>query len=81
MRWQTIRRMKRLASASLATSQGAPVARSLTAKTQTLRSTLQAEQEQEARIRTAKITFPLVAMGIVFMALGLYPALASISGG
>lgn len=69
------------ASASLATSQGAPVARSLTAKTQTLRSTLQAEQEQEARIRTAKITFPLVAMGIVFMALGLYPALASIRGG
>jgi tight adherence protein C len=66
------------ASASLATSQGAPVARSLVAKTESLRSALQAEQEQDARVRTGKITFPLVAMGIVFMVLGLYPALVSI---
>ena len=66
------------ASASLATSQGAPVARSLVAKTESLRSALQAEQEQDARVRTGKITFPLVAMGIVFIILGLYPALASI---
>jgi Flp pilus assembly protein TadB len=66
------------ASASLATSQGAPVARSLAAKTETLRATLQAEQEQEARVRTSKITFPLVAMGLVFIAMGLYPALMTI---
>jgi tight adherence protein C len=66
------------ASASLATSQGAPVARSLVAKTESLRSSLQAEQEQDARVRTGKITFPLVAMGIVFIILGLYPALVSI---
>jgi len=66
------------ASASLATSQGAPVARSLVAKTESLRSALQAEQEQDARVRTGKITFPLVAMGIVFIVLGLYPALVSI---
>ncbi len=66
------------ASASLATSQGAPVARSLVAKTESLRAALQAEQEQDARVRTGKITFPLVAMGIVFIILGLYPALVSI---
>jgi tight adherence protein C len=66
------------ASASLATSQGAPVARSLIAKTESLRAALQAEQEQDARVRTGKITFPLVGMGIVFIILGLYPALASI---
>jgi len=66
------------ANASLATSQGAPVGRSLRAKTQSLRAGLQAEQEQDARIRTGKITFPLVAMGIVFMIMGLYPAVASI---
>jgi tight adherence protein C len=66
------------ASASLATSQGAPVARSLTAKTESLRSALQAEQEADARVRTGKITFPLVAMGLVFIVLGLYPALVTI---
>jgi Flp pilus assembly protein TadB len=66
------------ASASLATSQGAPVARSLAAKTESLRAALQAEQEQDARVRTGKITFPLVAMGIVFIVIGLYPALVSI---
>ena len=66
------------ASASLATSQGAPVARSLVAKTESLRAALQAEQEQDARVRTGKITFPLVAMGLVFIILGLYPALVSI---
>lgn len=66
------------ASASLATSQGAPVARSLAAKTDSLRAALQAEQEQDARVRTGKITFPLVAMGVVFIIAGLYPALVSI---
>ena len=69
------------ASASLATSQGAPVSRSLVAKTETLRSTLQAEAEQEARMRTSRITMPLVAMGLVFIAIGLYPALSSIHQG
>lgn len=69
------------ASASLATSQGAPVARSLAAKTETLRASLQADAETDARLRTSKITFPLVAMGLVFMVIGLYPALSSIQQG
>jgi len=69
------------ASASLATSQGAAVSRSLAAKTETLRAALQTEAEQEARLRTGRIAFPLVAMGLVFMIIGLYPALSSIHQG
>lgn len=69
------------ASASLATSQGAAVSRSLAAKTETLRAALQTEAEQEARLRTGRIAFPLVAMGLVFMVIGLYPALSSIHQG
>ena len=63
-------------TASLATSRGAPVARSLTAKCATLRSSLSAEEEQAARVRSGKLTFPLVGMGLVFMAVAIYPALA-----
>ena len=66
------------ASASLATSQGAAVSRSLAAKTETLRATLQTEAEQEARLRTGRIAVPLVAMGLLFMVIGLYPALTTI---
>lgn len=68
-------------SASLATSQGAPVSRSLAAKTETLRAALQADAETDARLRTSRITFPLIAMGLVFMAIGMYPALTSINQG
>lgn len=63
------------ASASLATSAGAPVAKSLAAKCATLRSALSAEQEADARVRTGKITIPLVGMSLLIMAAVVYPAL------
>jgi tight adherence protein C len=63
------------ASASLAASAGAPVAKSLAAKCATLRSTLSAEQEADARVRTGKITIPLVGMSLLIMAAIVYPAL------
>jgi len=63
------------ATATLSAAEGAPVARSLAAKCATLRSTLAAEQEAEARVRTDKVTPPLVAMALLFMALIIYPAL------
>lgn len=64
------------ATASLSAAEGAPVARSLAAKCSTLRSTLAAEQEAAARVRNDKVTPPLVAMALLFMALIIYPALA-----
>lgn len=63
------------ASASLATGSGAPVARSLAAKCATLRSALASEQEADARVRTGKITVPLVGMSLLIMAAVIYPAL------
>ena len=42
----------------------------------TLRSTLAAEQEAEARLRTSRLTAPIVGMALVFMALVIYPALS-----
>ena len=63
------------ASASLAASAGAPVAKSLAAKCATLRGALSAEQETDARVRTGKITIPLVGMSILIMAAVVYPAL------
>ena len=63
------------ASASLAASAGAPVAKSLAAKCATLRGALSAEQETDARVRTGKITVPLVGMSILIMAAVVYPAL------
>ncbi len=63
------------ATATLSASEGAPVARSLAAKCATLRSTLAAEQEADARVRNDKVTPPLVAMALLFMALIIYPAL------
>jgi hypothetical protein len=63
------------ASASLGTGSGAPVARSLAAKCATLRSTLASEQEADARLRTGKITVPLVGMSLLIMAAVVYPAL------
>jgi tight adherence protein C len=63
------------ASASLAASAGAPVAKSLAAKCATLRSALSSEQESDARVRTGKITVPLVGMSLLIMAAVVYPAL------
>lgn len=63
------------ATATLSAAEGAPVARSLTAKCSTLRSTLAAEQEAAARVRNDKVTPPLVGMALLFMALIIYPAL------
>jgi tight adherence protein C len=63
------------ATATLSATEGAPVARSLSAKCSTLRSTLAAEQEAAARVRNDKVTPPLVGMALLFMALIIYPAL------
>jgi len=63
------------ATTTLSAAEGAPVARSLAAKCSTLRSTLAAEQEADARVRNDKVTPPLVAMALLFMALIIYPAL------
>jgi len=64
------------ASIELADSDGAPVARSLAAKCATLRSTLASEHELEARLRTSRLTAPIVGMSLVFMVLVIYPAMA-----
>ena len=63
------------ASASLAASAGAPVAKSLSAKCASLRAALSSEQEADARVRTGKITVPLVGMSLLIMAAVVYPAL------
>ena len=64
------------ATATLSATEGAPVARSLSAKCSTLRSTLAAEQEAAAHVRrNDKVTPPLVGMALLFMALIIYPAL------
>ncbi|MEY2581681.1 MAG: hypothetical protein QOE09_1530 [Ilumatobacteraceae bacterium] len=63
------------ASAALAASAGAPVAKSLAAKCATLRGALSAEQETDARVRTGNITVPLVGMSLLIMAAVVYPAL------
>ena len=63
------------AAAQLSAAEGAPVARTLTAKCSTLRSTLAAEEEANARVRNDKVTPPLVGMAVLFMALIIYPAL------
>lgn len=63
------------ATAALSAAEGAPVARTLAAKCATLRSALSAEQESEARLRTSRLTTPIVGMALIFMALVMYPAL------
>lgn len=60
---------------ALSAAEGAPVARTLAAKCSTLRSTIAADQEARARVRTDKVTPPLVGMALLFMALIIYPAL------
>lgn len=64
------------ATASLSASEGAPVARTLAAKCATLRATLATEQETEARLRTSRLTTPIVGMALLFMGLVIYPALS-----
>jgi tight adherence protein C len=64
------------ATAALSAAEGAPVARSLAAKCATLRSALATEQESEARLRTSRLTTPIVGMSLIFMALVIYPALS-----
>jgi Flp pilus assembly protein TadB len=64
------------ATAALSAAEGAPVARTLAAKCATLRSALSAEQESEARLRTSRLTAPIVGMALIFMGLVIYPALS-----
>ena len=63
------------ATAALSAAEGAPVARTLSAKCATLRGALSTEQESEARLRTSRLTGPIVGMALIFMALVMYPAL------
>ena len=63
-------------TAALSAAEGAPVARTLSAKCATLRSALATEQESEARLRTSRLTTPIVGMALIFMALVIYPALS-----
>jgi Flp pilus assembly protein TadB len=64
------------ATAALSAAEGAPVARTLAAKCATLRSALASEQESEARLRTSRLTTPIVGMALIFMSLVIYPALS-----
>lgn len=64
------------ATAALSAAEGAPVARTLAAKCATLRSALATEQESEARLRTSRLTSPIVGMALIFMSLVIYPALS-----
>lgn len=64
------------ATAALSASEGAPVARTLAAKCATLRGALASEQETEARLRTSRLTTPIVGMALLFMGLVIYPALS-----
>ena len=63
------------ATAALSAAEGAPVARTLAAKCATMRAALSSEQETEARLRTSRLTTPIVGMALIFMALVMYPAL------
>ncbi len=64
------------ATAALSATEGAPVARTLAAKCATLRTALATEQESEARLRTSRLTTPIVGMALIFMGLVIYPALS-----
>lgn len=63
-------------AAALSAAEGSPVAKTLSAKCATLRSTLAADDEARARVRNDKVTPPLVGMAVLFMALLIYPALS-----
>lgn len=64
------------AAIALAGTEGAPVVRSLSARASSLRSSLASQQELEARLRTSRLTGPIVGMALVFMVLVIYPALS-----
>ncbi len=64
------------AAAGLSAAEGAPVARTLAAKCASLRAALATEQETEARLRTSRLTTPIVGMALIFMSLVIYPALS-----
>lgn len=64
------------ATAAVSAAEGAPVARTLAAKCATLRTALATDQESEARLRTSRLTTPIVGMALIFMALVIYPALS-----
>jgi tight adherence protein C len=64
------------ATAALSAAEGAPVAKTLSAKCATLRNALATEQESEARLRTSRLTAPIVGMALIFMGLVIYPALS-----
>ena len=64
------------ATAALSAAEGAPVAKTLSAKCATLRNALATEQESEARLRTSRLTTPIVGMALIFMGLVIYPALS-----
>ena len=66
------------ATGALATTKGAPVSRALLAKTQSLRNTLSADTGQVALDRSVKLQIPLVLMGFITIATGIYPALGAI---
>ena len=63
------------ATIELAATEGSPVVRTLSATCATLRSTLAAQHEAEARLRTSRLTAPLIGMALIFMGLVVYPAL------
>ena len=63
-------------TAALSAAEGAPVARTLAAKCATMCAALSTEQETEARLRTSRLTTPIVGMALIFMALVIYPALS-----
>jgi Flp pilus assembly protein TadB len=64
------------AAIALAGTEGAPLVRSLSARASSLRSSLASQQELEARLRTSRLTGPIVGMALVFMVLVIYPALS-----
>jgi len=64
------------AAAALSAAEGAPLARTLASKCASLRAALATEQETEARLRTSRLTTPIVGMALIFMALVIYPALS-----
>lgn len=64
-------------SIDIAATEGAAVARTLSAVCESLRSSLAAQQEAEARLRTGRLSAPLIGMALLFMGLVMYPALTA----
>jgi len=64
-------------SIDIAATEGAAVARTLSAVCESLRSSLASQQETEARLRTGRLSAPLIGMALLFMGLVMYPALSA----